>query len=119
MALHAPPRPRERPLLSILPAAGWPIIPLLLCSVVALALIIERALSLRTARVAPPRLVDEVISVTRTNLPSTDTITKLSENSTLGNVLAHGLQAATDPRPSEEHLRGALEAAGRQALYQL
>ncbi len=106
-------------MLSILQAAGWPIVPLLLCSVVALALIIERALSLRTARVAPPRLVDEVISVTRANLPSQDTITKLSENSTLGTVLAHGLQAATDPRPSEEHLRGALEAAGRQALYQL
>ena len=106
-------------MLSILQAAGWPIVPLLLCSVVALALIIERAVSLRTARVAPPRLLDEVISVTRTNLPSADTINKLSENSALGNVLAQGLQAATDPRPTEEHLRGALEAAGRQAMYQL
>ena len=109
---------RDR-LLSILQAAGWPIIPLLLCSVVALALIIERFLSLRTARVAPPRLVEEVISVTRAALPSQDTITKLSDNSALGMVLAHGLQAATDPRPNEQHVRGALEAAGRQAMYQL
>lgn len=106
-------------MLSIIQAAGWPIYPLLLCSVVALALIIERALSLRAARVAPPRLVDEVMSVTRTALPTTDTINKLSDNSTLGMVLAHGLQAATDPRPNEDHLRGALESAGRQALYQL
>lgn len=106
-------------MLSILQAAGWPIIPLLLCSVVSLALIIERALSLRSSRVAPPRLLDEVISVTRAALPTQDTVTKLSDNSTLGMVLAHGLQAATDPRPSEQHLRGALESAGRQAMYQL
>ena len=106
-------------MLPILQAAGWPIYPLLLCSVIALALIIERVLSLRPARVAPPRLVDEVISVTRATLPSQDVITKLSDNSTLGRVLAHGLQAATDPRPSEQHVRGALESAGRQAMYQL
>ncbi len=127
---HGPPDPpafqpimrplaQERLLLSILQAAGWPIYPLLLCSVVALALIIERSLTLRSVRVAPPRLVDEVISVTRAALPTQDTITKLSENSVLGMVLAHGLQAATDPRPSEQHLRGALEGAGRQAMYQL
>lgn len=109
----------ERLLLSILQAAGWPIIPLLLCSVIALALIIERSLTLRAARVAPPRLVDEVISVTRAALPTQDTVTKLSDNSVLGMVLAHGLQAASDPRPSEQHVRGALESAGRQAMYKL
>ena len=119
LACRPRPDPGRARLLSILQAAGWPIIPLLLCSVVALALIIERFLSLRTARVAPPRLVDEVISVTRAALPSQDTITKLSDNSALGMVLAHGLQAATDPRPNEQHVRGALEAAGRQAMYQL
>jgi biopolymer transport protein ExbB len=86
---------------------------------VALALIIERALSLRAARVAPPRLVDEVISVARTSMPTPDTIAKLADNSTLGMVLAHGLQAAADPRATEEHLRGALESAGRQAVFLL
>ncbi|HET6787551.1 MAG TPA: MotA/TolQ/ExbB proton channel family protein [Aquabacterium sp.] len=106
-------------MLSILQAAGWPIIPLLVCSVIALALIIERALSLRAARVAPPRLVDEVVSVMRTSMPSQDTIAKLADNSTLGMVLAHGLQAATEARSSEQHLRGALESAGRQAVFVL
>ena len=50
---------------SIIQAAGWPIWPLILCSIVALALIIERFSSLRLARVAPPKLLDEVLSVTR------------------------------------------------------
>ena len=104
-------------MLSILQAAGWPIVPLLLCSVLALALIIERALSLRAARVVPPRLLDEVIAVTRSAMPSQDTVTKLADNSTLGMVLAHGLAAAMEPRSNEAHIRGALESAGRQASF--
>lgn len=107
-------------MLSILQAAGWPIIPLVLCSIVALALIIERFLSLRDARVAPARLVDEVISVTRTSLPPSDTINKLADNSTLGQVLAQGLRMATsEPRISESQLRGAFESAGRDAVHHL
>jgi biopolymer transport protein ExbB len=106
-------------LLSILQAAGWPIIPLVLCSVVALALIVERFLTLRAAKVAPSRLVDEVISVTRASLPTADTIQKLADNSVLGQVLAQGLQTATDGRINEERLRAGLEAAGRQAVHEL
>jgi biopolymer transport protein ExbB len=107
-------------LLSILQAAGWPIIPLVLCSIVALALVIERFLSLREARVAPNRLVDEVISVTRTSLPPADTINKLAENSTLGLLLAQGLRAAVaEPRITEANLRGAFESAGRDAVHQM
>ena len=47
-------------LISIIQAAGWPIWPLLAASVVALALVIERALALRDRVVAPAGLVDEV-----------------------------------------------------------
>lgn len=107
-------------MLSILQAAGWPIFPLVLCSIVALALIIERFLSLRASRVAPARLVDEVMAVTRTSLPPADTINKLAENSTLGLLLAHGLRAAaSESRISEPNLRNAFETAGRDAVHQL
>ena len=47
---------------SIIQAAGWPIWPLIICSIIALALVIERFSSLRAARVAPPRLLEEVLS---------------------------------------------------------
>ncbi|MDE2402744.1 MAG: MotA/TolQ/ExbB proton channel family protein [Burkholderiales bacterium] len=107
-------------MLSILQAAGWPIWPLVLCSVVGLALIIERFLSLRSTRVAPQRLVDEVMAVTRASLPNADTVNKLAENSTLGLVLAQGLRAAVaEPRISEVNLRGTFETAGRQAVHDL
>lgn len=105
-------------MLSILQAAGWPIIPLLLASVVALALIVERWVSLRVARIAPPTLVDEVIGVTKSHLPTADTISKLAENSLLGQVLAEGFRvAAAEPRVQEARLRQVFESAGRDAVH--
>jgi len=107
-------------LLSIIQAAGWPIWPLLLCSVAAFALILERLLSLRTSRVAPPRLLDEVISVTRANLPGPEVVNKLADNSVLGTVLATGLRAViAEPRISPDSLRGTFESAGRAAVHRL
>jgi len=58
-------RAGERLLFSIIQAAGWPIWPLIACSVIALALIIERFLSLKSDKVAPPRLLDEAVAVSR------------------------------------------------------
>ncbi len=107
-------------LLSIIQAAGWPIWPLLICSIAALALIIERFSSLRLSRVAPPRLVDEVVSVTRAHLPSSDVVNKLAENSVLGTVLASGLRAViAEPRITEASLRAVFESAGRAAVHRL
>ena len=105
---------------SIIQAAGWPIWPLLLCSIGAVALIIERLSSLRAARVAPARLLDEVISVTRAHLPAADVVNKLADNSVLGTVLASGLRAiVADPRINETALRGVFESSGRAAVHRL
>ena len=107
-------------LFSIIQAAGWPIWPLLLCSVVAMAVVIERLSSLRLMRVAPPTLLDEVLSVTRASLPAADVVNKLSDNSVLGVVLASGLRAViAEPRITEEALRDVFEAAGRAAVHRL
>ncbi|MCH7345743.1 MotA/TolQ/ExbB proton channel family protein [Pelomonas sp. CA6] len=105
---------------SIIQAAGWPIWPLLLCSVVALALIIERLINLRASRVAPASLLDEVLSVSQAQLPTPDVVGKLAENSLLGQVLASGLRvAAAEPRAAEARLRQVFELAGRGAIHQM
>ena len=107
-------------MLSIIQAAGWPIWPLLLCSVVAMALVIERLYHLRQTVVAPPTLLDEVIGVTRASLPAADVVNKLSDNSVLGTVLAAGLRAViAEPRITETALRQAFENAGRSAVHAL
>lgn len=105
---------------SIIQAAGWPIWPLILCSVLALAIVIERFISLRTARVAPPRLLDEVINVTRAGIPSADVIQQLERNSALGEVLASGLRTLNnDPYCSDEDLRANMESSGRKVAHRL
>lgn len=107
-------------MLSIIQAAGWPIWPLIACSVVALALIAERLVSLKTARVAPPKLLDEAIAVSRQGLPSTEVVNQLAQNSALGEVLAAGIRTLVrNPSSSDEDIRAALEAAGRKAAHSL
>jgi biopolymer transport protein ExbB len=107
-------------LFSCIQAAGWPIWPLLLCSVLALALIIERLLSLRAARIVPPRLLDEVLLLVRGNLPAPDVVAKLEQHSVLGQVLAAGLRSVQqEPRITEEGLRQSFESAGRVAVHGL
>src|SRR6218665_866939 len=117
---HAKNTAKRTRLFSIIQAAGWPIWPLILCSIVALTLIIERLSSLRAARVAPPKLLEEVVSVTRAHLPAADVVNKLADNSILGNVLAHGLRVViADPRITEEVLRNTFENAGRAAVHKM
>jgi biopolymer transport protein ExbB len=107
-------------LLSIIQAAGWPIWPLILCSVVALALAIERLYHLRDVQIAPPTLLEEVLGVTRSTLPAPDVVDKLAENSVLGGVLASGLRSViAEPRITETALRQSFETAGRIAVHNL
>ncbi len=105
---------------SIIQAAGWPIWPLLACSVLALALVIERFISLRTVKIAPPRLLAEVLSVTRSSVPPPDVVNHLEQTSALGEVLASGLRALnSNPRCSEQDLRAVMEGTGRLVAHRL
>lgn len=107
-------------MLSIIQAAGWPIWPLIACSIFALALIFERFISLKTARVAPPKLLDEAMAVSKDRLPSSDVIGQLAQNSALGEVLASGMQQLSSaPSSTEEELRASMEAAGRAVAHRL
>jgi biopolymer transport protein ExbB len=107
-------------LLTIIQAAGWPIWPLILCSIAALAIVIERLYSLRRSVVAPGKLVDEVVGLTRSSLPGTDVVGKLAANSMLGAVLASGLRSViAEPRITEDAVRQSFENAGRIALHRL
>jgi len=107
-------------LFSIIQAAGWPIWPLIASSVLALALVIERFVSLQTAKVAPPHLLDEVLSVTRSGVPGPDVVAQLEKNSALGEVLASGLRTLNaNPRCSDDELRASMEGAGRLVAHRL
>ncbi len=107
-------------MLSIIQAAGWPIWPLIACSILGLALVIERFVALKTTKVVPPKLLDEAIAVSRQGLPTPDVVNQLEANSAMGSILASGMRAlASNPRCSEEELRNTMEGAGRRVTAQL
>ena len=101
---------------SLIQAAGWPIWFLLVASIVAVTVIVERILYLRTSRVLPPTLLNEVISVARAGPVSAEHINELERHSPLGSVLAAGLRKKGAPR---ERMLQAVEEAGRIATHGL
>jgi len=103
-------------LFAIIQAAGWPIWFLLLASVIALALIIERLISLRDAKVIPPQLFDQVVGVYQRQGLSPEVIERLSRDSPLGAVLAAGLR---NLKSSRYVMKEAIEEAGRAVAHDL
>jgi biopolymer transport protein ExbB len=103
-------------LLAIIQAAGWPIYPLLIASVVALALIIERLLYLRRRRILPANLLDEVIRVYHNGKITPEVIGNLEGNSPLGRVLAAGLRNVNAPR---DVMKESIEEAGAGTAHEL
>ena len=101
---------------AIVQAAGWPIWFLLLASVIAVALIIERSISLRAAKIIPPTLLDQVVSVYRRHGLSPEVIDRLSKDSPLGAVLAAGLR---NLKSSRYVMKEAIEEAGRAVAHDL
>ena len=101
---------------AIIQAAGWPIWFLLLASVIAVALIIERSVSLRTAKIIPPRLFDQVVSVYQRQGVSEEVLEKLARDSPLGTVLAAGLR---NHKSSRYVMKEAIEEAGRATAHNL
>jgi len=103
-------------LLAIIQAAGWPIWPLLIASVIAMTLIIERLLFLRRGRILPANLLQEVIRVYHNGKINADVVQKLEQNSPLGRVLAAGLRNVNAPR---EVMKESIEEAGRGTAHDL
>ncbi|MCX7124150.1 MAG: MotA/TolQ/ExbB proton channel family protein, partial [Gammaproteobacteria bacterium] len=101
---------------AIIQAAGWPIYLLLIASIVALALIIERSLSLRRQRMLPKTLLEEVIRVYQSGKIKQEVIDQLAINSPLGRVLAAGLRNVHAPR---EVMKESIEETGSAVAHDL
>ena len=107
-------------MLSIIQAAGWPIWPLILCSILALALIIERLVQLRPHKVMPPKTLEQAVEISRRGVPSEEMVLKLENKGVLGPVLASGLRCLQkNPAAADEDIRAHMEMAGRLAGRQL
>jgi len=101
---------------SIVQAAGWPIWPLLLASIVAVALIIERLVALRRVKVVPPDLLPRVVTEFRQRGVTQAMVVDLEAHSPLGRVLAAGLR---NEASSREIMKESIEEAGSVVSHEL
>jgi biopolymer transport protein ExbB len=103
-------------LLSIVIALGWPVWPLIIASIVALALIIERSLALRRPKVLPPRLLQDVLALYNKRQVTPEVVQRLEQSSPLGRVLAAALRNQNAPRDIAAQ---AVANAGSHAAHDL
>ena len=107
-------------MLSVLQAAGWPIWPLILCSVLVLAVIIERLIQLQTEKVIPHRLLAQAMETTQQLPLHPQQIEQLEQAGALGPVLASGLKVLqAHPTATDEEVRNSMEIVGRVAAQHL
>jgi biopolymer transport protein ExbB len=103
-------------LLAIIIELGWPVWPLILASVLALALIIERSFALRREKILPATLLPDVINLWNKRQLSATVLSELEQSSPLGRVLAAALR---NDRATREGAMQQVEAAGAIVAHRL
>lgn len=103
-------------MLELVKAGGWPMIPLLMLSVLALTLIVERAWSLRRSAVLPPSLGKEVRTWAGSGKLDPSHIESLRKTSPLGELLAAALDVRLRPR---DQIRERIEDVGRHLVHKM
>lgn len=101
---------------AIVEAAGWPIWFLIFASIIATGLITERLIYLRSSRITPPGLLDEVVKELKQRGVSDGMLSKLAEHSPLGRIFAAGLK---NIKSTPEIMKESIEEAGRATSHDL
>jgi len=97
-------------------AGGWLMIPILLCSVVAAAIIIERTWTLRQKKVIPEKLLTGIWKLLSKDALTDQHITEIENGSPLGKVLAAGL---INRHLSRDLIRESIEETGRHVVHEM
>jgi len=97
--------------------AGGPLMwPIILCSIVAAAIILERLWTLQKSRVVPPELAEKVWRWVESRQIQEKHIVALRQNSPLGKILASGLANRHRERAV---IKEAIEDSGRHVVHEL
>ncbi|NLD56479.1 MAG: MotA/TolQ/ExbB proton channel family protein, partial [Burkholderiaceae bacterium] len=75
---------------SIIQAAGWPIWFLIIASIVTVALIIERSMTLQRRRIVPAGILEEVVTLYRNRQLTPEMVQRVERSSALGRIMANG-----------------------------
>jgi len=102
--------------LELVKAGGWLMWPIIACSVIAMAIIVERLWAYRRRRVLPTNLVAQIWQLHQNDQLTTAHIATVRNSSPLGRILAAGL---VNRSHSREVMKEAIEEEGRQVVHEL
>lgn len=97
-------------------AGGWLMIPILLCSVIAAAIIVERLWTLRQKKVIPEKLLTGIWNLLSNDALTEQHISEIENGSPLGRVLAAGL---INRHLSRDLIRESIEENGRHVVHEM
>ncbi|NOR68888.1 MAG: MotA/TolQ/ExbB proton channel family protein [Methylomarinum sp.] len=95
---------------------GWLMLPIIFCSIGAMAIIAERFWSLQRKKILPPQLVPHVWQLINQNKLDEPTLRQVKQSSPLGAILASGLVNRDHGR---EMMKTSIEETGRQVVHEL
>ncbi|WP_078119918.1 MotA/TolQ/ExbB proton channel family protein [Thiosocius teredinicola] len=103
-------------MLELVKAGGWLMFPIIACSVIAMAIVVERLWAYRKNKVLPTNLVAQIWQLHQNKQLTSAHIATVRNSSSLGRVLAAGLMNRAHPR---EVMKEAIEEEGRQVVHEL
>ena len=103
-------------MVEIIRAGGWIMLPIILCSIVAIAIIIERFWTLNAARITPKYVLAQVWTWLKNNQLDSNKLRELRLSSPLGQILAAGLLSSKYGRAA---MIEAIEQAAAQVVHDL
>ncbi|GLZ85459.1 translocation protein TolQ [Metapseudomonas resinovorans] len=97
-------------------AGGWMMLPIILCSIAATAIVAERLWTLRVSRVSPPHLLGQVWRQIKDKQLNSQKLKELRASSPLGEVLAAGL---ANSKHGREIMKECIEEAASRVIHEL
>lgn len=100
----------------LIKSGGWIMLPIIACSILAVAIVIERLWTLRPAKVSPPHLLGQVWRWVQSKQLDSSKLKELREGSPLGQILAAGL---TNSRHGREAMKESIQESGTKVVNDL
>ena len=100
----------------LIKSGGWIMLPIVLCSIIAVAIVLERLWTLRASRISPPNLLAQVWQWQQDKQMDSNKMQHLRVGSPLGQILAAGLLNAHHGR---EIMKESIQEAGVKVVSEL
>jgi biopolymer transport protein ExbB len=100
----------------LIKAGGWLMAPIIIASVMALAISLERLWTLRSSRVAPPELLAQVWKWIKSNQMDSTKLKQVRESSPLGQILAAGI---LNSKHGREIMKESIEEVGSHVVHEM